>query len=337
MTFYFVGGEDHDFTKVGAASVDTATAAARRTANARCSLKIPNATVGSAEWRASLSQTVSTLWVGARFYIEAMPAGNLNNFFSLFDGTIRRLVITPSTSGTSGFFRVSKINADGTSTVLITSSTAFPLASIQKLDVYVNYAVAGNIKMYLNGTLVMDYSGDLTTDGATTLSGMAFSHALGNSASTQATYWSEIIAADEDTRALNLVTLAPSANGNAYNWDTGSYANVDEIVVDDTDLITSATSGQLAQFAVNSSGITGTPAIRAVCVTARAQKGGTGPQNAKMNVRTGGADHLSTTVALPAAMNRIAHVFATNPGTSGPWAYTDLTAAGFNVGIQSEA
>lgn len=338
MTFYFVGGEDHDFTKVGSAAVDTATTAARRTANSRCTLRADNGTVGSSEWRAALSSAVSSVWVGARFYISANSAGsNPNYFLSFFDGTNRRLILTVSTGGSTGFLQLSKRNAAGTVTVLATSSNTLAVTSILKIDVSLTYAAAGAVKVYLGGTLIIDYSGDVTTDSATSVDSLAFGHPIGGSASTQFTYWSEIIAASEDTRALNLVTLAPTANGNTFNWDTGSYASINETVIDDTSLITSATAGQLAQFAINSSGITGTPAIRALCVSARAQKGGTGPQNAKMSVRSGGADQLSSVVSLPAAMNRVAYIFATNPGTSGAWAYSDLTAAGFNIGIQSEA
>ena len=337
--FYFIGGEDHDFTKLGAVAVDTATTAARRTANARCSLRASNTSgaIGSEEWRCDLSQAVSALWLTARFYISALSSGTGTNYFiCLFDGVNRRLFLTTSTGGAGGFWRLSKRDTAGTVTVLATSSVGFVQTALQKLDMYVNYAVGGNVKVYLDGTLIIDYAGDVTTNGATTLSSLGLAHPIAVGTGTQFTYWSEIIAASEDTRAMGLVTLPPAANGNTFNW-TGSYADLDEITLNDADIATSASAGQLAQTTIASSGITGTPAIRAVCVSARAQKGGTGPQNAKMNVRTGGMDHLGSTLSLPVAMARAAYVFETNPGTSGPWAYTDITAVGFNIGIQSEA
>jgi hypothetical protein len=233
-----------------------------------------------------------------------------------------------------GVYQLVKRNAAASVTTLVTSAIGVTATTQQKLDVHVTYAVSGGIDIYLDGSLIISYSGDVTTNSATTLSGFI----LGTTgvASVVTSFWSEVICASADTRAFNLVTLAPAANGNTYNWDTGSYANVNETTLDDTGLITSATAGQLAQFTVGSSGITGTPAIRALCVSARAQKGGTGPQNAKMSVRTGGVDQLSSSLSLPAAMSRAAYIFETNPGTSGPWAYSDLTAAGFNIGIQSE-
>jgi hypothetical protein len=326
MTFYFVGGEDHDFTKIGTCSVDTATTAARRTGNARCSLKVGPSAATTDGWQGALSSAQSAFWLTARYYIAATPTTTNAEVCSLLDGSVRRLTLRIS----SGVYQLVKRNSVGTVTTLVTSSVAISALTVQKLDIQVNYAVSGTVNIYLDGSLIISYSGDVTTDSATTLS----SFVLGNTGS--AVHWSEGICTDGDTRALNLVTMAPNANGNTFSFDTGSYANINETTIDDTGLITSATAGQLAQFTVGSSGITGTPAIRALCISARAQKGGTGPQNCKMSVRTGGVDQLSSLLSLPAAMNRTAYVFETNPGTSGPWAYNDLTAAGFNIGIRSE-
>jgi hypothetical protein len=330
MTFYFVGGEDHDFTKVGACTVDTATTAARRTANARCALKVGTSATITDGWVGSLSQPVSSLWMTARFYPTGSNVSANSEFFSLTDGTVRRLLLR--INGSTNKYELCKRTSASSTTLLATSSVALTFSVAQKLDVNVTYGTSGSVNVYLDGTLVISYSGDVTTDSATTLSGFV----LGVHTAVSACYWSEIIAASEDTRALNLVTLAPTANGNTYTFDTGNYANVNETVTDDTGLITSGTAGELAQFTVNASGITGTPAIRALCVSARAQKGGSGPQNAKMSVRSGGIDQLGSAVPLPAAMNRAAYIFPTNPGTGGSWAYSDLTAAGFNIGIRSE-
>jgi hypothetical protein len=337
-TYYFVGGEDHDFLKIGNATIDTATTAARRTANSRCTLKSVSGsgTVAGEGWQCAFSASASTFWLTGRFYLGTLTTGNANHFLALLSGAVRRLVLTPSTNTTSGFFRLNKINSAGTVTTLATSSTGFSANTIIKLDMFVNYAVAGQVQVYLDGVKIIDYSGDVTTDSATSLDGAVLGHPFYAGSSASQVYWSEIIATSDDTRALNLKTTAVTANGNTYTFDNGNYANVNETVTDDTGLISSGTAGQLAQFAVDASGITGTPAIRALCISARAQKGGTGPQNAKMSVRAGGIDQLSGVLALPAAMNRVSYIFTTNPNTSGPWAYSDLTAAGFNIGIRSE-
>jgi hypothetical protein len=136
---------------------------------------------------------------------------------------------------------------------------------------------------------------------------------------------------------MDLITLAPAASGNTFNFDSGSVSSINETTLDDATVITSGTVGQVAQFTVGSSGVTGSKAIKAICISARAGKGATGPANAKMSVRTGSADYSTSSIALQAgSVGRIQGVFTTNPGTGNAWTNSELTAAGFNIGIVSD-
>lgn len=330
MAYYFVGGEDHDFTRIGATSVDTATTAARRTANARCSLRVGTSAGISDGWQGTLSSSSAACWITARFYLAGSIFANAE-LFSLLDGSIRRITLRVSSGGV---YQLIKRNAAGTVTTLVTSAVVPSLTNLQKLDVQVNYGTTGSINIYIGNTLIITYTGDVTTDASTSLSGFVLG--THTSSASNSTYWSEVICASEDTRSLSLVTNAPTANGSTFAW-SNSYANVNEVTTDDGTLCTSSNANELAQMTISSAGITGNPAIRAVCISARAQKGGTGPQNLQMNIRTGGNDYFSSTQALPAALGRVAAVFETNPATNGPFAYTDLTSAGFNVGVKSVA
>lgn len=335
-TFYFIGGEDHDFTKIGNVGVNTATTAARRTANARCTLQIlsnPNMTDG---WSASFDASRSSFWFTARFYPVFNQSGGFGSIFDFLAftvGGVRRLGIDYATQDSR--YRLFKQNTAGSRTVLVSGSAFQTSGVLQKLDIQVNYSAAGSVNVYLDGTLIISYSGDVTTDSATGLSGAVLG-ACAFPMSGGANHWSEVICADTDTRGLSLVTLAPNGNGNTFSFDSGSYTSINETTLDDTTLISSGTAGQLAQFTIGSAGITGNPGIKALAVTARAAKGGTGPQNAKASARTGGANYASAAIALPAALGRIQGVFTTNPATAAPWSASDLTAAGLNIGIQSD-
>lgn len=333
MPFYFIGGEDHDFTKIGTCSVDTATTAARRTAYARCSLQVGGSSAATDGFQAPFTATATSLWLTGRWYGFGSVSGtNTFDLLAFFDGATRRLMV--HVDGAS-HLRISKQNAVGTRTTLATSSLSLALATQYKLDVQViSYGASATVNVYQDNLLWVTFTGDITTDSSTSLSGFV----LGNTGTVGAagTNWSEVIAGTDDTRSMSLCTLPPAANGNAFAW-TGSFAGLDEVTLNDTDLATSATANELLQTTIASSGLTGTPAIRAVCVSARASKGGTGPQNIQLNVRTGASDYFSATKALPAALDRVANIFETNPATSGAWAYTDLTAAGFNVGAKSIA
>lgn len=342
MAFLFVGGEDSDFNKIGACSVDTAKTAARRTGNARCSLKIAGAAVGDG-WQAGFSAAASSFWVTGRGYFtfNGSVATNLpSHMLALLDASgVRRLaLVLPAgayVANNAKYWRLVKIDAAGTMTTLATAGNMLSTDTLQKVDVYVNYAVAGQVQVYLDGAKIMDYAGDVTTNSATALAGVVFGqdHAVG---ATAPAYWSEIIVSTTDTRSLSLATLTPAAAGNTFNW-AGATSDINELTLDDATLITSVTAGQIAQTTVTTTALSGTTGIVAVVVNARAQKGGTGPQNADLMVRTGGVDYVSADIALPASLSLINKTWDTNPATSSAWAASDLTAAGFNVGIKSVA
>lgn len=323
-----------------ACTVDTATTAARRTTYARCALKVSSfsATDG---WFATLYSAASTFWVTARYYADTNTFYNSagTNWISLYDGTTPRLALTYT--GTMGGkysqnvpIQLVKISAAGTVTVLATASSNYPVGALTKIDVSVQYGTSGRVKVYVGGVLVLDYSGDVTTDSATTLSGVRFFQpaATGDSA-----YWSEIIAATIDTRSLALATLAPSASGNTFNWTSGAVSDVNETTLSDQTLATSATAGQIFETTINSATVPTTGAVVSVLVTARAQKGNTGgPANLNLMVRTGGTDYASGSLALPTArFDTVVNEWATNPATGAAWLPADLSAAGFNIGVKS--
>lgn len=340
MTWFFIGGEDSEFSGIGTTSIDTTTTF-RRASYARCSLKV------SATSSSSNSQgwycvngfgARSSFWMTARYYctppsFTTMVAGSV--MLSFFSGAARRLWVTFDT-GSNLFWKLYKRDAAGTDTVLATSSTAVATSSLNKIDVFVNYAVAGSFQLYVGGILVLSYSGDVTTNSATTLDNFALGH-MGANNNQHDMYWSEVAVADVDTRGIDgIVTLVPTGAGNSSGW-TGAYTDVDETTLS-ADAMTSATANQLSQFTVTQQGaLSGTVSIGAVCVSARTHKGSTGPQNLQLNVRTGGADFQSSTVALGGDFKAAQGIFTTNPNTGAAWAASEITAVGFNIGLKSIA
>ena len=326
MTIYFAGGEDHDFSPIGSVLVNTADTTARRAANARCSLIVANAVAGTDGWQGLFSTTVVDFWFTARVLVSVVFS--TQDLLVFLDGSTRRLIVRTDASGR---VVIVKRDATPTSTVLATS-TLMLSATLHKIDVRVNYDATGSVDVYVDGLLWVSYSGDVTTNSATDLSGFVLGSSSNNGSAV--VYWSEIICADIDTRHMSLVTLPPAANGNTFAW-TNTYASVDEVTINDADLCASDTANQVMQTTVTSSGITGTPAVRGVCVSARAMKGASGPSQIQMGVRTGGSDYFSSTLALDTSFGRVAAVWETNPNTAVPWVYTDLTAVGFNIGAKS--
>ena len=156
---------------------------------------------------------------------------------------------------------------------------------------------------------------------------------LGSNDNTNQTNFSEIICASNDTRALGLVTLEPSANGNTYNW-TNTYINVNETTLDDATFISAANNGDIAQFTVNNSRVGVVSAIAAVVISARIKRT-TGLQNAQLGVRTNNIDYWSANQNIGTSYNPRQYVFTSNPGTSANWLDSQINNAGFNIGLKA--
>jgi hypothetical protein len=337
MTFLFVGGEDSDFSKVGGCTVDTATTAARDTGKTRCSLKVSSTTITDG-WVGALTAASSLFWLTARSY-AAIGNGTCDNavFIAFNDGANRRLMLcnVQGNFTSTAFFKLVKRNAAGTHTILATSGICPTTLTQQKFDIYVDYQAAGNVKVYLDGALIINYSGDVTTDGATTLDSFSlgqFNSSVNFSSSQQ--YWSEVVAATTDTRSLRLVTLPPDADGTTTDW-SNTFASIDEITFDDLDVNASPTANQVMQYSVSPGFLTSDPAIEALVIKPRILKGAAGPTQVQGNVRTGGSDFFTASSALGTTYAPIHLIFLQNPNTTNPWQASEINDAGFEIGLKS--
>ncbi len=326
-TIYFGGGEDCDFYQVGGGTVTTNTFY-YRTTYARCALLCTALT--TCYWQNWLPFNISTFWTSARWgYSGANATGTAFNLISWVDSSnLERIRII--TTNTINQFRVEKVDASGTATQLGSSFLLVPSnlsGSPDKLDVYMVYNSVGTFTVYLNGIQYFTYSGDVTTNSVTALANIRF----GNGSGTGNSAWAEVILADTDTRSWNLQTLPPVANGNTHNFDTGSPAasNVNEIVLNDSTLDGSTTSGQIDQYTIPAIA-GGTYTIISIGVSARMQKGASGPSKMDLGVRSGGSDFWSSDQVLTVAWTDYQNWWATDPNTSATWGGLPT-----NIGLKS--
>ena len=336
MSYSFVGGHDINFSPIGAGvGVDTATPAARRTTYSTCSLSCGNgATLDGWQTKPWFTAALSNLWVSAlRYYVTGVNSSASCQVVAFKSGAVRRLVLRPSAATSAAYtLQLAKVDAAGTFTTLATATSTSSTA-LTKLDIHVNYSASGSVDVYEAGTLILTYSGDVTTDSATSLDGVVFGGHTTNSAKT---HWSEIIVSSADTRDLTLVTLPLAANGNTFDFTSGAYSDINETVLSDNSIAASASTGQIAQCTVSTGGVGSSDLVRAVVVTGRISAGSSGPANVQANVRTSGTDYYSSNIAAPAYLDEVRHEFSTNPGTGSNWTAAQLTAAGFNVGFRSQ-
>ena len=149
-------------------------------------------------------------------------------------------------------------------------------------------------------------------------------------------YFSEIIAADQDTRSMRVSASTPTAVG-AYNDWTGDHNTVNHAALDDLTLLTSDTAGQRQTFTINS-----LPAEAlemdtvAVALSGRMQNILGAPDNIQPLLRRRTIDHTGLAIpGLQVGLNGRQAIFETDPFTSLPW--ETLNVAGTEYGFESAA
>ena len=246
------------------------------------------------------------------------------------DGTPR--IVVRQVSSTTGVYKISTYNNSSVFTDLVSMSSACFGSAIHKLDLYINYNVSGEVTLYCDGVSVADYTGNVTTNSATQIN----KYLLTSPSSNNYAYWSEIIVATTDTRNLRLATLAPSANGNTVNWDTGGVANVNETTDNTSTVNASGTAGQIQEYTVTSLPA-GSFQVQDVWINMKAQVDTSGPQHIQGMVRAGSTDYTSGNLSPPqGSWGWISTDWTTNPNTGIAWTTSDLSAVGFNLGFKSQ-
>jgi hypothetical protein len=337
-TVYWAGTQDIDFTFFGSAIVDT------NAGRHRPGFVTTGINPGSAittDWVETIPAfNQSTFWVGFRT-CNSFAAGNVTNAIplALLDSSrITRIRLRFTSGGNPNNMVVEKVTAAGVATTLITitglvwdiPSTGFEAT---KMDLFVNYAVAGSISIYYKGILLGSFTGDVTTDSVTSLAAVRF----GNTGSGNSYFVSECMVLNVDTRACSLNAFLPVANGNTHNFDTGSpaAANVNETPFNDSTVDGSTTANQIDQY-TNAAVATGSFSVLAFGVVARALKGVSGPTKIDLNVRTGGSDFFSADMPLTTFWQTYSNWWSQNPNTSADWTTAQIgNASGFNIGVKS--
>lgn len=252
-------------------------------------------------------------------------------------------ILGVATTTTTGLLKLLRWNGATWDTL---ATGARPVNSAIRLDMFIeDFGASGRVRVwlsYFNGTapavLWLDTGAgvDLATGtGATDFDGI---YACGTdpvtSGNVAANRISQIIAADEPTLRLPLVTCYPNAAGDVNQW-TGAYTAVDEMNADIGDFTETGSAGQLflANITDLPSGNTLTPL--GVGVTILAAKGATGPTSIKIAIKTHGTVYYGTTYALTLAYAGYSYLWTVNPSTGIAWTQAEITA--LQIGYESVA
>lgn len=195
------------------------------------------------------------------------------------------------------------------------------------LDIYLKTGASGAVALYFNGIERLPETAASITQ-APDIDSIRFTGDQGSD-------WGGMVVADEPTIGWRLGRLQPTANG-ANTAYTGDIGNVDEVTNNDADYIYSNTANQVETYTVTTVPASTTGYVpRAVAVSARAKRGGSGPQNLQLCLRSGGTDYFSGTKALGLGYTGQEHVWETNPDTGLAWTTSQLAA--LQIGVKSIA
>jgi hypothetical protein len=308
MTVLWCGGEDIDFIENTAGSIDQYSGESYRRVNySRTSLRIG---AGKSLYLSNTFTPVSNnIWFHC-YMVHQSGACDTDSFpFGL------RNSVTGDAIGFGfndlDYFSIGKKTSDGTVTWFVSDSfeRLIPL-SLFSVDIHVEtYGLSGSMHFYIDGNLILTYSGDITVGSTTEFDQIQLGYI--NLAS-WGTYISEIIVADEDTRLMSLKTLAPNAAGDVNQWEN-DYDSIDEVEISDADTVYTDTVEEDAQF--NLTGMpTGDFICKAVKVTARVSDG-VGGIGMQMGIKTNSALHFGDTNELEGSWETIEELYTQNPET----------------------
>jgi hypothetical protein len=224
------------------------------------------------------------------------------------------------------------VDSSGLISNIATTNGGFNQNYPAKIDMYVNYANAGAVIVYIDTVPVLTYSGNITTNSVTTLTGVNLGQVLntggGGAFAGSGTSWSEIIVASSDTRGLSLQTLVPSGNGASSQW-TGNYSNINELTINDSAGIGSNTANQLSLF--SQSGSYTAPFISAIAISARSITANGAPQHLTLAVHEGNTTSTAGTFAPSTYYGLNQYIWQTDPITGTYWSNT----TNVQIGAQS--
>lgn len=258
------------------------------------------------------------------YYYVNVAASTIANFFLIKTATgdlnIGRLNVASKKC-------LIQVWRSGAWVTLATSTGDLINGLVCRFDISAKYAaVDGFVEVWMNGVLLVSYTGNTSADNGPNISRVSY-----GGANTYTVSISAMILATESTKTLTLVERRPTGNGALAEW-TGSYADIDENNYSDTDFITPSALNQISTFTFPA-----LPAplagyeVQAVVQSARGQLGGSSPTSFESVARVSGNNYTKAEgVAIPSTFGGgLQSIWSVNPATGLTWTQAEVEAAQF--------
>jgi hypothetical protein len=297
MTILWCGGEDSDFLNGSYLETNTAIVTGYdryciRSLGTSYSNNFPNG-------------NITSCWLSYRIKYSTTP-GTSNKHCGICAPSLVKGIWLGTNSTTAS--KLSLYKYDGTTFTLLDTETGSSLSySSFKIDMYISsYTASSNVKAYVNGTLVIDFTGDITISDVSNFGCIAIQ---GNNAF----FLSQFIISTEDTRLLSLVSHYPNAAGDTSNW-TGAYTDIDEETLSTSDVV--YTSTENTEFQANLSALpSGSFIVIGGKLCYQITKSSTG-LSIQDGIRTGTTTSLNSTKTISTFWEIKESLYQVNPVTS---------------------
>ena len=225
------------------------------------------------------------------------------------------------------------------STILGIGSAVLSSSAWNYIEIYATIADSGgNVKVWVNDNLDIDYTGD--TKGAvadTDVSSIGFRYGSFRDSLVDDFYALDPNVSPHQTRLGNckVDTLYPEANGdtNDFTPSAGSnYENVDERPPDDdTTYNQSSAPGDVELYDMDD--LAANTEIYALQVSAYARKTDAGSLTVRLGAKVGGAEHWGPDIGLSTDFDYLKRIIEQDPDTGTSWTRSGVNGAQFGVKV----
>ncbi|MEN3973119.1 hypothetical protein WJS89_10605 [Sphingomicrobium sp. XHP0235] len=323
MAILFAGGEADALTPSGPDAYESGGSPYIDTTFARVGMRVDASSASAADasdyWSTSEWGNETDFWLHCEVYHDTIfVAGQYYRSISIFDTSDQETFrITFAREG----IRFAYNNLMGGFTTIETFSLGSTQDNRYTFDFHFEFSASGGVTFYVSGTQRTAATGvDLSG-----LSGGAYARFY----SAGKTYWSQIIVSDESTIGKRLNTIPPAGVGADTAW-VGDYTRVDEPSYSDADFVNSDTAGDVELF-THANAIPDGYIVNAVIVSARSNRGTSGPTNLQLALRSSGTNYFSASKAQDFGYLTYQNVWESDPATSAGWLNSAAQTLQFGV------
>lgn len=313
MTLLYVAAECEAFDRLSTSVIETAS---NFQAPARCSIDVPiSQTMQTGPWLEGATCS-DTAWVNFDWRpVYALGDGTNSTLYSCYLYTTGAVPFFRFKGGSSTFVSTVQPQTSVDGTTWVDRGTAFLLPNTVRYTIVVKVklnSAAGTVDVWVGDTHPIAVTG-INLSAVADFGSWKW---IGSSYGGDDLISKLIITANEDCRNYRLTPYQPTGNG-TNTAESGGYADVAELALDDSTAISFANNGDVGTFIHAATALPTNHAVVGVVVSSRVRKGATGIANYQHALRIGSTNYASASVAAPdTAYHPRQSLWTTDPSTS---------------------